>query len=206
MGTRNLTIVKIDGKYPLANYGQWDGYPSGQGATILSFLRDEFKPSFIYEVLPKLKELDENESKKVLEKIGSKDGWMTDDQFQQWKRYFPFCDRNFGGGILHLINTYNDEVIVLNNQLDFAADSLFCEWAYVIDLDTNTFEVYKGFNKIPLTEQDRFYFLQGKIPPNEAKDDEKYYPVKLIASFKLNELPTEEEFLNHPAFKQEEEE
>lgn len=26
MGTRNLTVVYIDGKYKVAQYGQWDGY------------------------------------------------------------------------------------------------------------------------------------------------------------------------------------
>lgn len=39
MGTRNLTIVKLDGEYKVAQYGQWDGYPGGQGLRCLSFLR-----------------------------------------------------------------------------------------------------------------------------------------------------------------------
>jgi len=38
MGTRNLTMVISDGKTKIAQYGQWDGYPSGQGADILAFL------------------------------------------------------------------------------------------------------------------------------------------------------------------------
>ena len=44
MGTRNLTMV-IDraGKLKVAQYGQWDGYPSGQGATILAFAKDKEK-------------------------------------------------------------------------------------------------------------------------------------------------------------------
>ena len=37
MGTRNLTCVVLDGKYVVSSYGQWDGYPSGQGKTILNF-------------------------------------------------------------------------------------------------------------------------------------------------------------------------
>lgn len=190
MGTRNLTIVKVDGKYPLANYGQWDGYPSGQGITILNFLRREFKPSFIYKKLPKIKELTDKESNEVLKKIGSIDGWMTDKQFNEWKKYFPYADRNLGGEILHLINVADADEIKIDNSLDFAADSLFCEWAYVIDFDTNKFEVYKGFNQEPLTEEDRFFFLQGKEPV-------EYYPVKLAVSFDLNKLPTKKQFLDY---------
>ena len=42
MGTRNLTVVYVDGEYRVAQYGQWDGYPSGQGMTCLKFLTEEF--------------------------------------------------------------------------------------------------------------------------------------------------------------------
>ena len=38
MGTRNLTCVYKNGEYRVAQYGQWDGYPEGQGVTILEFL------------------------------------------------------------------------------------------------------------------------------------------------------------------------
>lgn len=38
MGTRNLTAVYLDGQYKVAQYGQWDGYPEGQGITVLTFL------------------------------------------------------------------------------------------------------------------------------------------------------------------------
>ena len=41
MGTRNLTAVYLDGQYKVAQYGQWDGYPEGQGITALTFLRDK---------------------------------------------------------------------------------------------------------------------------------------------------------------------
>ena len=42
MGTRNLTMV-IDqkGKKKVAQYGQWDGYPSGVGANVLKFLENK---------------------------------------------------------------------------------------------------------------------------------------------------------------------
>ena len=41
MGTRNLTVVFMDGEYKVAQYGQWDGYPEGQGITCFNFLHDK---------------------------------------------------------------------------------------------------------------------------------------------------------------------
>lgn len=38
MGTRHLIAAVIDGEYKIAQYGQWDGDPEGQGLTVLDFL------------------------------------------------------------------------------------------------------------------------------------------------------------------------
>ena len=39
MGTRHLILVYYKGKYHIAQYGQWDGHPRGQGVTVLGFVR-----------------------------------------------------------------------------------------------------------------------------------------------------------------------
>ncbi len=52
MGTRNLTLVKDkEGKTKVAQYGQWDGYPEGQGTTILNFIRSKENRGALAEVL-----------------------------------------------------------------------------------------------------------------------------------------------------------
>ncbi|EGP83674.1 unnamed protein product [Zymoseptoria tritici ST99CH_3D1] len=38
MGTRHLILVWYKGKWHIAQYGQWDGYPGGQGMTVFRFL------------------------------------------------------------------------------------------------------------------------------------------------------------------------
>ena len=81
-------------------------------------------------------------------------------------------------------------------------------WAYLVDLDKNKLEVYEGFNQKPITIEDRFFYLmQNSLEDNkERKDngsDSEYYPIRMVKSYDLNNLPLEDEFLND--FKQEQE-
>ena len=81
------------------------------------------------------------------------------------------------------------EVVELVNDINFAGDSLMCEWGYVVDLtpDVLSFEVHKGFNKEPLPQGARF----ANIP---AQDD-KYHQIKLVKKYHLGKLPTNVAFL-----------
>ena len=177
MGTRNITIVIKNKKTKVAQYGQWDGYPSGQGVTALNFLRQSNLSQFGEEV-DKLKWFTEKQLEK-LEKI-------------EWKDTHGCISRDTGAEILNEV--YEGKVTRLVNQETFVADSLFCEWAYVVDLDKNTFEVYEGFNQEPLTKEDRFFELTENV---ERRGDNQYHPCKMIKSYPLDNLPTEEEFINY---------
>ena len=196
MGTRNLTMVISNGQTKVAQYGQWDGYPSGVGLSLLSFLSNSELFNKFKNNLHKVRFLDRNGLDKEFIESYEKNApeWSnepdnrTPDQKEWWK---TFMTRDLADEVL--VNIANSELseILIDNQTDFAADSLFCEWAYVVDLDKGTFEVYQGFNQTPLTETDRFYPLQASIKERE----DKYYPVKLLASFDLNNLPSEDGFL-----------
>lgn len=190
MGTHNLTIVIKDGNPVVAQYGQWDGYPSGQGLTILEFLRT----ANIVRFKKKLKKCrfsnkwDHTKMNNFLNSIGSPNGWMSQDQAVLYKEKYPYLSRDIAAEILEMIYNSTDRTIMLNNSYDFAADGLSCEWAYVVDLDKNTFEVYKGCNKTPLTEDERFY-------GTDAGYEGDYTPVKCIAIFDIYKLPSNELFL-----------
>lgn len=189
MGTRNITMVISDGQTKVAQYGQWDGYPEGQGATILEFLSNTNLSDF----KNKLKnvrfqnENDIQEKKNFLKSIGSEDGWVTSEQSNLLHEKYPFDNRDIAGKIFSMVMESELDEIVLVDSSDFVNDSLFCEWAYVVDLDKNVLEVYEGFQQSPLTESDRFY--------SDGNKKEEYYPVKMIKSYSLSELPTEEQFI-----------
>lgn len=183
MGTRNLTAVYVNGEYKIAQYGQWDGYPEGQGMTALSFARtivDTDARAAFAEKVRKCRWITEEEVERRNAKIGS-------GEVKDWTKVWPELSRDTCANILEMVSKSNDG-LALRNALDFAADSLFCEWAWLIDMDAGTFEGYKGFNTTPLTEEDRFYFLRDQ-------EENGYNGVKLAAKWSLNELPTNEDFL-----------
>lgn len=175
----------MGGEYKVAQYGQWDGYPSGQGKTILTFLRSVDIADFRRRVAT-ITEISEEELGALWKACGGDDsGFVTLDVSKKMTTEHPEFSRDTGAKILDVI--MQRDALQVRRDIEFAQDSLFCEWAYVIDLDTNTLEVYKGFQKAPLAETERFY-------TSEIKEGE-YFPVRQIATYPLNALPTEEEFL-----------
>jgi hypothetical protein len=176
MGTRNLTMVVKGGKFKVAQYGQWDGYPSGNGLIVLNFLKTVDLNEFGKKVAA-LRWLTKKEIKDV-------------DNTPDWPKVYPYLSRDAGAKVLSMIMTH-EGANKLVNMVSFAGDSLFCEWAYLIDLDNNTLEVYEGSNKTPITEG-RFKSDDKKL---DHDDSNVYHPIMLVKTYCLNDLPTDEEFL-----------
>lgn len=189
MGTRNLTCVVHDKKIKVAKYCQWDGYPEGQGIIILDFLREKFNKELFIQELGKTKKATKKDIISRWKEFGvsAKSDLVSIEASDLFNAKYPFLHRNMGGAILEAIQ--NGEVDILDNDTEFAKDSLFCEWGYVVDLDKETFEVYRGYNKEPLSKDARFY---SKDQPEEPP---KYYPIKISQTYKLCNLPSNETFL-----------
>ncbi len=224
MGTRNITQVILNGKTLVSQYCQWDGYPDGQGITILEFLtsmnRDKFetnlqaciplnadathalwKEAFIAVERPRMKvlhaELTEEEIElKFNEKLKKyeEDGMVNMDVSNEFGKYNPTLIRDMGADVLQFIQ---DSPVPVHLQLDleFVKDSLMCEWAYVIDLDNNVLEVYEGFNNKPVPADNRFQLDADEVARETADGSSKYYPVVLMQKFALNDLPDNETFV-----------
>jgi len=147
MGTRNLTLVIHKQKPVVAQYGQWDGYPEGQGLTVLRFLQKKENIEKLRNAISKLRYMqdkDTKERKDFCVSIGASGDYLGTDQGKQYDKQFPFDSRDHGADILNKIIESNLQEIVLNDAIDFGKETLFCEWAYKLNLDTETLFVYQG--------------------------------------------------------------
>ncbi|MDO8643363.1 MAG: hypothetical protein Q7S00_00140 [bacterium] len=153
MGTRNLTLVVLNKEIKVAQYGQWDGYLSGQGKTIAQFLAHVDLPRF-KQAVSECRFVTDKEIKQTEKKVGILGGFMTLEQSEKFHEIFPSLNRDHGAGILEMIDRQG--VRDLQDRQSFATDSLFCEWGYLLDLDKKVVEVYRGFQTQPVSETERF--------------------------------------------------
>lgn len=205
MGTRHLVAVVKDGDFKVAQYGQWDGYPSGQGKTILAFLSQlqaDGKMDAFHDAIDRCYFMGEAERKRINDEFGKQMAALDKHKSYEpagraainaeYRREgsFTHLSRDVGGQILDVILQRPDAKLGLIDTRGFAGDSLFCEWAYVVDLDECSFEVYKGFSNEPTPPESRF-------PSGAAwlEKTDNYEPVKLVKTYHLRSLPTEEAFL-----------
>lgn len=198
MGTRHLIAVKSKGDYKIAQYGQWDGYPSGAGICVLDFLQSVDLNKFKL-LLDFVKFYSESELQEIYDKYTDNGCIVFGSPHEQyWKENLKHISRDIGSDILTMV--YSEGVRKLKNSISFAGDSLFCEYAYVIDMDLGVFEVYEGFNKTPITEG-RF------LSSNDSLDKSRgYHPVKLVKTYDLKNLPTESQFIEDLESDEDEEE
>lgn len=146
MGTRNLTIVKIDDEYRVAQYCQWDGYPEGQGTGVYNFLNKILNTRLLYNRfkanLRKVRRMDAAEIEKCWASVGATGNMVSPDISNTFKKTFPSLHRDTGSDILDMI--LDKPGVPVGIDLEFWDDSLFCEWAYLIDMDKRELSVYRG--------------------------------------------------------------
>lgn len=160
MGTRNLTMV-IDqkGVTKVCQYGQWDGYPSGVGARILTFLKDEITFNKFIDKLDKVRFLYmQGIDKEFVDNFNNTPSDKRSGVQTDW--YNNFIHRDLAEDVLTNI-AYSDEDEIL--LIDSSDDDNWIEWVYVINLSDETFTVQRKLNEDPL----KVYSLKD-LPEEES--------------------------------------
>lgn len=184
MGTRGAVGFHVDGK-TFVTYNHFDSYPAGLGDHVVADLREL------------IGDLDIDGLREKVRYIEAVD---TDDQdrplVKDWNQRKRLARRlGVHTSETKTINLYESvdtmgikDIVNKGYMIDstsFLADSLFCEWAYIVNLDAETLEYYRGFQTEPHTAG-RYHDMQRE--PIVAGNN-TYYPVKLIASFDFRHIP-----------------
>ena len=134
MGTRNLTVVKDKaGTNRIAQYGQWDGYPSYSGIQALEFLRNKDWQALLQSKLDLVQFVGDEEVDTLYKQYESTD-WENKD----FLNAYPGLHRDTGIGILEVVANATDTIKTVDNS-DFRNDELFCEGVYEVDFSVGKF-------------------------------------------------------------------
>ena len=188
MGTRGLYGFVLGDQEKLS-YNHWDSYPAGLGTETLKFLSGGVDLDALKSQVENLRVLSQEEI----------DEGPTDEDREKYGQYADSGVNRGQGWYSLLRDTQGDwqktlEAGIIEDSATFASNSLFCEWGYVINLDTGFLEVYEGFQREP-HEEGRFADRVEIVPKAEPGDYQRdqYYPIKLVAAYSLRELPTAEQ-------------
>jgi hypothetical protein len=178
MGTRgSIGYIYKDKEY-LA-YNHFDSYPEGLGSDILELITElnqengwnEFK-----ENADKFQNIEEDKitDQNLIEKYKHYANLSVSNQNYS----DPYCLFREIQGSTWIYEIYKGNLTHYTLDNNFIKDSLFCEYAYIINLDTNKLEFYNGFQKKP-QKYNRF---------GENCNEEGYFPCRLIAIFNLHNI------------------
>ncbi|EEH38225.1 hypothetical protein PAAG_01146 [Paracoccidioides lutzii Pb01] len=197
MGVSSLICVFYQGHFVVAQYAQFDGFPQGQGLKILKFLVVPGNITRLTEGLENIKYLSMEELDEIYIKVSTMNRNAyekkaeSDPDFPMpvniFKHLYPSLSREVGGDILEMIAQSTPEKKIPHSlELEFANESFFCEWAYVVDLDNDVFEVFGGAESKETATNKRF---------NDVGQKNDTVP-KFVESFAFDDLPQgEPEFI-----------
>jgi len=176
MGTRGAYGFRIN-EEDRVNYVQFDSYPSGLGKEVMSYV--------VQTPVAQMKKIatrivlvhpDSTPSRELIQRYRKyADLGVSEQSYEDW-----YCLLRKTQGTLF---PYNNDLRHMIDYHDFLFDSLFCEWAYIINLDTEQFEVYKGFNKDASAK--------GRYAGRSQEDNYGYMGVTLIKQIPLADITKE---------------
>ena len=138
MGTRGLTkVIDRNGITKVAQYGQWDHYPEGQGVSILGILTaDRYAVEELELALDKCRFVSEEERERIYDNYSQ--SFPDTQHLKKFSSMLPSFSRDTGGQILNVVR-WSAGAVALTDESEFENDELFCEGVYIIDYKSNKF-------------------------------------------------------------------
>jgi hypothetical protein len=174
MSTRGILGVRVNGVDKLT-YNLSDSYPSWLGKNVVELCRELSRQQLWADV------------KIRAEKLQSVPD--TEPTPEEIERYSRFLDTNVSTGSPRewyalLRGTQGSLAKILDSGVyisanDFIADSLFCEFGYIVNLDDMTLELYEGYQ--------REKHSKGRYADLEGNED--FFPCALVAAHPLDAIP-----------------
>lgn len=183
MSTRGEVGIILKGEYK-GLYNHSDSYPGGLGEEVVAFIKAVNKTKTGWARLKrnmhKVITIDRN-IKPTAEEIERYKQYanlnVSNQSYEDW-----YCLLRELQGVAAFVEIMKGKL----KHADFGAvgkefikDSLSCEYAYVINLDNMTLELYKGYQEAP-QEGNRF---------GVEKNSSGHYPCKLMGICKLSKIP-----------------
>lgn len=183
MSTRGSIGIFFKGEFK-DFYNHSDSYPSGLGEEVVAFVKKVNKTKTGWDRL-----------KKNLQRVVAIDRKVkpTAEQIENYKEYADLSVSNQSYEdwycLLRRLQGIGMIQEIMKGKLKhanfggepFIKDSLFCEYAYVINLDKMTLEFYEGFQDKKPQKGNRFGVERNKSG---------YYPCRLNGECKLKAIPT----------------
>lgn len=178
MSTRGAIGFRINGQDKMT-YNHSDSYPSWLGV------------QFVEQVRKLVKRADLNEKVEAINVVDGDTPPTADEKAKLvWYANLSVSDQTADDWYCLLRNAQGklDEYVKCGYMLagnDFITDSLFCEYAYILNLDRGVVEFYKGFNKNPKAPG-RYSGNRADYGNGRLSD---YYGCALVGVYPMTDIP-----------------
>lgn len=171
MGSRGLYGFYRNGVTKIT-YNHSDSYPSWLGKKVVDFIRNTsiHELNQIFDEIVLIDEDDKPTAEQINNCLPYTNLSVSNQSLDDWYCLMRYAQGNLG--------VYKDGLKYMIDSQDFIKSSLFCEYAYIINLDNNTLEIYEGFQKEPVYNR----YCNGEMYDG-------YSACKMICEFELNYLP-----------------
>jgi hypothetical protein len=184
MGTRGAIGFRVNNEDKV-QYNHFDSYPSYLGLEILNYIQGTNLHAL--KATAERIILVEQEESPTSEQIKECEAWtdsdISDNSVTDW--YCLLSDVQGG------LNAFSEGLQYMMDYSGFLNNSLFCEYAYIINVDEQVLEYYCGFNKKPRIRK-------GRYATFIAESSNDYYGVVLLKKYPLESLfnATDEDIQN----------